>query len=144
MASVCKSVLVPYSAQQMFALVERIEDYPQFLPWCGGTAIVERSAELTVARIDIDFHGVRAHFTTANRAEPSQRVTIELREGPFRELHGNWQFHALDAASSKVELELHYTFATPLLAQLVGPVFNHIGGTLVDAFVRRAAAVYAP
>lgn len=144
MASVRKSVLVPYSAQQMFALVERIEDYPQFLPWCGGTAIVERSAELTVARIDIDFHGVRAHFTTANRAEPSQRVTIELREGPFRELHGNWQFHALDAASSKVELELHYTFATPLLAQLVGPVFNHIGGTLVDAFVRRAAAVYAP
>lgn len=144
MASVRKSVLVPYSAQQMFALVERIEDYPQFLPWCGGTAIVERSAELTVARIDIDFHGVRAHFTTANRAEPSQRVTIELREGPFRELHGNWQFHALDAASSKVELELHYTFATPLLAQLVGPVFNHIGGTLVDAFVHRAAAVYAP
>lgn len=142
MASVQKSVLVPHSAEQMFALVERIEDYPQFLPWCGGAAILERRGSFTVARIDIDFHGVRAHFTTANHAEPSQRVSIELLEGPFRELHGNWRFHARDAASSQVELELHYAFATPLLALLIGPVFNRIAGTLVEAFVRRAAVVY--
>src|ERR1700716_1130447 len=84
MASVSKSVLVEHSAQQMFDLVERVEDYPEFLPWCGGTAILERTPAALVARIDINYHGVRAHFTTANRNERPERIVIELRDGPFR------------------------------------------------------------
>lgn len=142
MASVQNSVLVPYSAAQMFDLVERIEDYPRFLPWCAGAMILKRSAGETLARIDIDFHGVRAHFTTVNRDHPPQRIVIELRDGPFRHLDGTWQFRALAAAASKVELELQYAFATAVLERLIGPVFSHIAHTLVDAFVRRAEAVY--
>lgn len=143
MASVQKSVLVPYSAAQMFALVERIEDYPSFLPWCGGATILERKAEVTLARIDINYHGVHAHFTTANHGQPPERIVVKLHDGPFRQLDGTWRFQALASAGSKVELELHYAFATPVLELLIGPVFNHIAHTLVDAFVRRAAAVYA-
>ena len=142
MASVQKSVLVPHSAAQMFELVERVEDYPRFLPWCGGATILERTAQETLVRIDINYHGVRAHFTTANRNRPPERITIELRDGPFRHLDGTWQFHALAAAASKVELELHYEFATPVLGRLIGPVFGHIAHTFIDAFVRRAEAVY--
>ncbi|HEV3240530.1 MAG TPA: type II toxin-antitoxin system RatA family toxin [Casimicrobiaceae bacterium] len=142
MASVQKSVLVAYSAAQMFELVERIEDYPRFLPWCGGATILETTAEETVARIDINYHGVRAHFTTANRAQPPKRIMITLRDGPFRQLDGTWRFRALDTTASKVELELEYAFATAVLERLIGPVFSHIAHTLVDAFVRRAETVY--
>jgi len=143
MASVQKSVLVPYSAEQMFELVAAIEDYPQFLPWCGGAAILERGPEETLARIDINYHGVRAHFVTANRNERPERIAIELREGPFRQLGGTWRFLPLGTAGSKVELEMHYEFATPVLARLIGPVFSHIAHTFIDAFVRRAESVYA-
>jgi ribosome-associated toxin RatA of RatAB toxin-antitoxin module len=142
MASVQKSVLVPYSAEQMFELVAAIEDYPRFLPWCGGAAILERSAEETLARLDINYHGVHTHFVTANRNERPERIAIELREGPFRQLGGTWRFLALAATGSKVELELHYEFSTPVLARLIGPVFTHIAHTFVDAFVRRAEDVY--
>jgi len=142
MANVQKSVLVPYSAEQMFELVEGIEDYPRFLPWCGGTTILERTPAQTLARLDINYHGVRAHFTTANRNERPERIVIELRDGPFRHLDGTWRFRALGATGSKVELELHYEFATPVLERLIGPVFSHIAHTFIDAFVRRAESVY--
>ena len=142
MANVQKSVLVPYSAEQMFELVEGVEDYPRFVPWCGGAAILERTPSETLVRLDINYHGVRAHFTTANRNERPERILIELRDGPFRHLDGTWRFLALGAAGSKVELELHYEFATPVLERLIGPVFGHIAHTFIDAFVRRAGSVY--
>jgi ribosome-associated toxin RatA of RatAB toxin-antitoxin module len=142
MASVRKSVLVPYSAEQMFELVEGIEAYPQFLPWCGGATILERTPAETLARLDIHYRGVRAHFTTANRNERPERIVIELRDGPFRHLDGTWRFRALGASGSKVEIELHYEFATPVLERLIGPVFSHIAHTFIDAFVRRAEDVY--
>lgn len=142
MRSVRKSVLVPYSARQMFELVERIEDYPKFLPWCGGTRILERTAKGTLARIDIDYYGVRAHFTTANRDQPPDRIVVELRDGPFRRLDGIWQFRTLSEAACKVEFELDYEFATPVLERLIGPVFGRIAESFIDAFVRRAATVH--
>jgi ribosome-associated toxin RatA of RatAB toxin-antitoxin module len=142
MRSVHKSVLVMYSAQQMFDLVDRVEDYPKFLPWCGGTQILERSADQTLARIDIDYRGVRAHFTTANRNQAPDRIVIMLRDGPFRRLDGIWQFRALSESACKVEFELDYEFATGVLEKLIGPVFGRIADSFIDAFVKRAAAVY--
>ena len=143
MASVQKSVLVPYSATRMFDLVEHVEDYPLFLPWCAGAKTLERRTEEALVRIDINYHGVRAHFTTANRSRPPELIVIELRDGPFRHLDGAWRFRALAPAASKVELELHYEFAGPVLERLIGPVFSHIANTFIDAFVRRAEIVYA-
>ena len=142
MPSVQKSVLVPYSAEQMFELVAAIEDYPKFLPWCGGASILERGPEEALARLDINYHGVRTHFVTTNRNERPERIAIELREGPFRHLGGRWRFLPLGATGSKVELELHYEFTNAVLARLIGPVFSHIAHTFVDAFVRRAEDVH--
>jgi ribosome-associated toxin RatA of RatAB toxin-antitoxin module len=142
MASVQKSVLVPYSAEQMFELVNRVEDYPQFLPWCGGATTLERTETETVARLEIRYHGVHAHFTTANRIERPKRIVIALRSGPFRHLDGTWRFTAFGDAGSKVELALGYEFAGGVLARLIEPVFNRIAYSLVDAFVRRADEIY--
>ena len=142
MQCVKKSVLVPYAAAEMFELVDRVELYPQFLPWCAGSQVLEAAERSKSARLDIDYHGVRAHFTTDNVNDPPSSIVITLRSGPFRRLHGEWRFRALDANACKVEFDLAYEFATPILERIVGPVFNHIANTFVDAFVRRAESVY--
>lgn len=142
MQRVLKSVLVPYSASQMFELVDRFDLYPQFLPWCAGAQVLEQAGDRKTARIDIDYHGVRAHFTTDNLNRPSESIVITLKDGPFRHLHGEWRFRTLGEQGCKVEFELAYEFATHLLDKVIGPVFGHIAATFIDAFVRRAEAVY--
>jgi ribosome-associated toxin RatA of RatAB toxin-antitoxin module len=143
MHRVTKSVLVPYAASRMFALVDDVEAYPRFLPWCGGATVLERRPDGKTARIDIDYHGVKAHFTTDNANHPPERIVITLKDGPFRHLHGEWRFRALAEDASKVEFELHYEFKAQLLETIVGPVFNHIANTFIDAFVRRAENLYS-
>ena len=140
MQRVTKSVLVPYPASRMFELVDRVEEYPQFLPWCGGARVLEQSGDHKTARIDIDYHGVRAHFTTDNVNRPPESIVITLKDGPFRHLHGEWRFRALGESGCKVEFELAYEFATQLLDKAIGPVFGHIARTFIDAFVKRAEA----
>ena len=142
MRSVTKSVLVMHTPAQMFELVDRVELYPQFLPWCGGTQVITQSADRKTARIDIDYHGVRAHFTTDNLNRPPESIVITLKDGPFRHLHGEWKFRALGQDGCKVEFALAYEFATSLLDKVIGPVFNHIANTFIEAFVRRADVVY--
>lgn len=138
MAEVKKIVLVERTPAQMFALVDGVEDYPKFLPWCGGTEVLERTADLTVATLHINYHGIRSHFTTANTKVAPRQMKIALRDGPFRHLEGEWLFHPLGDAASKIEFRLHYEFSNGLLEKLVGPVFSHIANTFVDAFVKRA------
>jgi ribosome-associated toxin RatA of RatAB toxin-antitoxin module len=142
MQRVKKSVLVPYAAAEMFELVDRVDLYPQFLPWCGGTQVLHTEDRGKTARIDIDYHGVRAHFTTDNVNDPPRSIVVTLKDGPFRHLHGEWQFRALGSRGCKIEFELAYEFATALLEKVVGPVFNHIAHSFIDAFVHRARAVY--
>jgi len=142
MQSVKRSVLVVHSARQMFDLVDGIELYPEFLPWCGGAQVVETRADGKTARIDIDYAGIRAHFTTDNVNRAGESITLRLREGPFSHLSGEWRFVSLAPTGSKVVLALAYEFATPILERGVGPVFSGIANSLIDAFVRRADAVY--
>jgi ribosome-associated toxin RatA of RatAB toxin-antitoxin module len=142
MQRVEKSVLVPYSARQMFELVDDVESYPEFLPWCSGSGVLETHEDGKTARLDINYHGVKAHFTTTNVNAPPESIVVTLRDGPFRHLQGEWTFRALADEACKVELTLAYEFKTHMLEAVVGPVFNHIAHTFIDAFVRRAAAVY--
>ena len=144
MKSVRKTVLVPHSIERMYTLVDTVEDYPQFLPWCGGAQVLDAREPGRIARIDIDYHGIRAHFTTSNANVAGESIVITLVDGPFRHLHGEWRFRPLAEAASKVELELAYEFASGLLERAVGPVFDHIASTFVGAFVTRAESVYGP
>jgi ribosome-associated toxin RatA of RatAB toxin-antitoxin module len=143
MAAVQKSVLVGYSAEQMFALVDRVEDYPLFLPWCGGVTVKERSENRLVATINIQYRGVRQSFTTENINTPPVQMKMNLVEGPFRQLDGLWTFTALRENACKVQFDLHYEFSSRLLEQLIGPVFNMIATSFIDSFTKRAEQVYA-
>ena len=118
MHAVRKSVLLPYSDRKMYELVERVEDYPKFLPWCGGSEVHRESDERVVATVLIDFRGLKQRFTTTNLQRPPESISMRLREGPFSRLDGEWRFRAL------------------------APVFDHIARSFIDAFVRRADQVY--
>lgn len=142
MALVEKSVLVLHTAQQMFDLVDGVELYPQFLPWCGGTDVKWRDEASTVATVMIDFHRIKQSFTTENTKQIPSLIEMKLQDGPFRHLDGSWRFTALNESACKVEFRLHYEFSSKLLESLVGPVFNHITSNFVDAFVERAEKVY--
>ncbi|MBS0308100.1 MAG: type II toxin-antitoxin system RatA family toxin [Proteobacteria bacterium] len=142
MAVVHKSVLLPFSAEQMFALVNGIEDYPVFLPWCGGAHIKERQGDRLVATLHINYHGVRQTFTTANTNQPPHLIKMALVEGPFKQLDGTWSFKPLRADACKVEFDLHYEFSSKLLEKVIGPVFSMIANSFVEAFCKRAEAVY--
>ena len=133
-----KSALVPHSCETLFAIVDDVERYPEFLPWCSGTRVLGRDAATTHARIDIDYHGLRSHVTTRNAKEPPHRMTLELEEGPFERFQGEWTFRALGAQGCRVEFALEYKAAGAVAAMLEG-VFGYIAGTLVDRFVERAA-----
>ena len=142
MPLVQKSALVPHSAAEMFALVDDVERYPEFLPWCGGTRVLSRDEFSTVATIDINYLGIRQSFTTANLKQGSKSMQITLREGPFKELKGAWHFAPLGSDGCKVSLRLDYAFANAVLDAAVGPVFGMIANTMIERFVERAAALY--
>jgi ribosome-associated toxin RatA of RatAB toxin-antitoxin module len=142
MAVVHKSVLLGYSAEQMFALVERVEDYPKFLPWCGGVKVLERSDDRLVATIAINYHGLKQSFTTENANNRPTSMKMTLVEGPFKHLDGLWTFKPLREDACKIEFDLHYEFSSRILEQLIGPVFNMIANSFVDSFSKQADAVY--
>jgi ribosome-associated toxin RatA of RatAB toxin-antitoxin module len=142
MALVERSVLLGYSAESMYALVDQVEHYPDFLPWCGEAHVELRDTGLTRASLLIDYHGIKQRFQTENRCQPPRLIEIKLVSGPFRTLDGTWRFHALSAQACRVELRLHYEFSSKLLERLVGPVFNGIASSFIDAFVKRAEQLY--
>jgi ribosome-associated toxin RatA of RatAB toxin-antitoxin module len=142
MPRVEKSVLVEYSAQQMFDLVEDIESYPDFLPWCAGTRVDFRDEKRTVATMYASFHGVKAHFTTENAKEAPFWMTMKLVEGPFRHLEGGWRFKPLGENACKVEFYLSYEFSNKLFDGIIGPMFQQIANTFVEVSMKRAHLVY--
>ena len=140
--AVHRSVLLPYSARQMFELVERVEDYPRFLPWCGGTEVARLNDAGVLATVTIDYRGIRQRFTTVNLNQPHEAISMRLREGPFARLEGEWRFRSLREDACKVEFSLDYVFARGLLGRALAPVFDQIARSFIDAFVRRAEQVY--
>jgi len=144
MALVEKTVLVPHAAGAMFALVDTPENYPLFLPWCGGVDLKSRDDHTTVATLHIDYHGIRQNFTTENSKVFPVSMDIRLLDGPFRHLEGKWRFIALAEDACKIEFKLHYEFSSHLLEKIIAPVFSHIANTFVDAFVARADHTLTP
>ena len=145
MKTVQKSVLIWYTAQEMFALVTDVERYPEFLPWCDQTKVLERDDNGMLAEIGIAFAGIRQKFITRNTHVPGREVHLKLVSGPFSNLDGHWNFTPVGKSSERacrIDLELQYGFQNMALAALVGPVFDKIAGTMVDAFVKRAEKVY--
>ncbi len=145
MKNVHKSVLIWYSAEEMFALVTDVAKYPEFLPWCDHACVLAREPGGMKAEVGISFAGIRQTFTTRNHHVAGREVRMKLVDGPFSNLDGWWKFAPVGAAGQracKVSLEMHYSFKSAALAAVVGPVFDKIAGNLVDAFVKRAEQMY--
>lgn len=145
MKTVNKSVLIWYSAAEMFALVTDVASYPQFLPWCNEAAVLAEQADGMTAKVGLSIAGLKQSFTTQNTHIQDSKVSLKLIDGPFSKLDGEWHFTPVGKAAEracKIELSLSYDFDNAALAALVGPVFDKIAGSLVDAFVKRAGQVY--
>lgn len=141
MPTVRKSVIVPASCERMFELVDGVESYPEFLPWCSSAEVYERTGEVTRARFDVDYRGLKTRVATRNRKRAPHTMELELVEGPFERFSGAWRFQALGPGGCRVELALDYTFSSRALEKILGPVFEYIAATLVDSFVARAESL---
>lgn len=143
MTVVKKSALVKYSAQQMFDLVNDIESYPEFLPWCSGSRIIKREDDVVEAELIISKGGFRKAFSTRNKLDWGGRITVSLLDGPFSYLEGVWNFMPLREDASKISLDLEFEMPGKLASLAFGTVFNQICNTMVASFTQRAKEVYA-
>lgn len=133
---------MPYTAEAMYQLVADVETYPDFLPWCRSASIYESTSDEVKATLEIARGPVRKSFTTRNRLQYGEAIRMSLVDGPFKHLEGEWRFTPLGDDGSKIELHLEFDFESRLLRATVGPVFNHIAETMVEAFCKRAHALY--
>ena len=145
MKSVHKSVLIWYSPAEMYALVTDVARYPEFLPWCDHARVLSETESGMTAEVGIAFKGVKQSFTTRNEHVPEREVRMHLVDGPFSRLEGDWRFMPVGDGTQRacrIDLKLDYGFSNAVLAAVVGPVFDRIATSMVDAFVKRAEQVY--
>lgn len=137
-----KSALVIYTVKQMFELVEDVGSYPEFVPWVSSTSIIQQDAKEVIASIELKKGPIQRAFTTRNELRPYNSMTINLTDGPFKYLKGEWQFLELGNDGSKVTLDMDFEFSSRILSMTIGPIFNDMVNHLVDAFVKRAPEIY--
>ena len=142
MKQVSRSALVSFSAEQMFDLVNDVASYPEFLPGCSGSRILETSASGMIASVDISKAGISKSFTTSNELVAGEAILMSLVDGPFKTLTGGWFFTALDEQACKIELRLEFEFSSRVIEMAFGKVFNELTGNMVSAFSQRAKQVY--
>ncbi len=143
MRRIHRSALVPYSAEAMFALVDAVEAYPEFLPWCVGAEVQSRTASERVATLRLGYGALNTAFTTRNEVQPPDWLSMRFVDGPFRALQGRWQFEPIGAVGCEVTLDMQFEFASRAQDMLLGPAFETICNELIDAFIKRAEVLYA-
>ena len=137
-----RSALVTFSPEQMFDLVIDVERYPEFLPWVAGAQLHEKSESDLRASMEMQKGGVRERFSTRNQFERPRFMTMQLVEGPFRLLEGRWSFSPIGEVGTRVELEMRFEFANPVVGLLFGNAFEQSCNALIDAFITRAKQAY--
>jgi len=139
---ITRSALVLHPARDMYQLVQDVNSYPEFLSWCTHAQVLEQTAELQLARLDVSIGGLKQSFTTRNRLVPGELLTLSLVDGPFRNLSGEWRFAALTDTGSKVSLNLSFDFSSNLLSAAFRRGFARVADKLVLDFSHRADQVY--
>ncbi len=142
MTVIKKSALLPYTPAQMYALVDDVDAYPKFLPWCSASRTISRNGDEVHAEITVAHGAFNKAFSTLNRLQPDKMIEMRLVKGPFKHLEGLWRFDAIGDEGCKIALDLEFSFDNRLVEFAIGPAFSHIANTLVDAFCQRAQQVY--
>ncbi|EUD00935.1 ribosome-associated toxin RatA of RatAB toxin-antitoxin module [Providencia alcalifaciens] len=142
MPQISRSALVPFSAEQMYKLVNDVISYPSFLPGCVGSRIISQNSEEMTASVEVSKAGISKTFITKNALEDNKRIQMQLVEGPFRTLSGGWQFIPLSADACKIEFHLDFEFTNKLIELAFGKIFKELANNMVQAFTSRAKVVY--
>ncbi len=142
MASVNRNALLPYSPMEMYQLVDDVDAYQEFLPWCRSSGVIERKDDEVRAFIEIARGSVGKRFSTLNRVQPGKMIELELLDGPFKHLKGFWRFEPLGETACKIHLDLEFEFSNRLVSMAFGPIFTQAVTSMVGAFCQRAEQVY--
>lgn len=142
MHTVERSVIVPYTPAQMFDLVSNVAKYPEFMPWCGGAEVLEENDSGMTASIMIRIARISQSFTTKNTHDYPNHIHLELVDGPFSNLTGDWKFAPLGEDGCKIDFVMRYEFSSRALEVVVGPIFNRIATSFIDSFTQRANELY--
>lgn len=137
-----RQALVPHKAKLMYDIVNRVDLYQEFLPWCSESTILESTDNTMTATVFMKKGLLDRSFTTKNKMLSEQKIELELLDGPFKKLSGTWIFSDISDHGSKISLQLNYEFSNTIIAMVVGPVFNQIANALVDSFCKRANELY--
>ncbi len=139
---ISRSALLPYQAQALFDMVNDVQAYPEFLPWCAAARVLESTPEQMQAELTVSRAGLSQRFTTHNLLVPGRRIEMRLVSGPFSHLHGVWTFEPLTDEASKISLNLEFDYSGAIMRATLGPLFNHAANSMVDAFCQRAQQLY--
>lgn len=142
MSTISRTAVVPYSAEEMYALVNDIESYPQFLPWCTDASVQELSDTGLIASVALASGKLQHTFTTRNTMQPGRQIDVRLISGPFSHLYGTWKFEPVGTGMCRIDLHMNFEFRNKLLKLTLSPVFNQFIARLVGAFVDRAEKIY--
>ena len=142
MTTIKRNKIVPHSVEKMYNLVNDIQHYPLFLPWCTRSTILSQDENEIKAELTLAKGGIEKSFTTCNRIQKNKMIEVRLISGPFKQLEGFWLFESIDETQSRVTLDLAFEFSNALISLAFGPVFNQIANSLVDAFCDRANVLY--
>ena len=142
MTEIRRSAILPYPPGELYALVNDVEAYPQFLPWCGDAKILARGPDSMDASILIRRAGLNQWFTTRNRLLADESIEMELLDGPFERLHGHWRFEPLDDSGCRIEFVLRFEMKRGLASAIIAPAFRKIADTLIDSFCDRARELH--
>ncbi|WP_313081486.1 type II toxin-antitoxin system RatA family toxin [Atlantibacter sp.] len=143
MPQISRTALVPYSAEQMYQLVNDVKSYPEFLPGCVGSRVLESSATQMTAAVEVSKAGISKTFTTRNTLTSNQSILMHLVDGPFKRLMGGWKFTPLSPEACRIEFQLDFEFTSKLIELAFGRVFKELAGSMVQAFSARAKEVYS-
>lgn len=137
-----RSAILPYPADALYSMVNDVERYPEFLPWCTATELISSDATQMRAELTVAKAGLSHSFMTQNTLTPNQRVEINLVKGPFKHLQGVWEFKELGEGACKMSLDMEFDYSGALIKATLGPFFTHAANTMVDAFCKRAKQLY--
>ncbi|MDY0206451.1 MAG: type II toxin-antitoxin system RatA family toxin [Pseudomonas sp.] len=137
-----RSALLPYSAAALYELINDVPSYPQFLPWCSASEVLEQTDNCMRAGLMIAKGRLSQRFVTKNTLVLNESITMALEEGPFSQLNGVWEFKALGEKACKISLDLEFDYAGPIIKATLGPLFTQAANTMVDAFCKRAKEIY--
>lgn len=144
MPEIDHSALVAYTPLEMFKLVNDVDAYQHFVPWCLDSRVLEHTEQQLMGQLSIGQAGIKKTFVTCNTLHPPHQIDINLIEGPFKNLTGHWRFQPLGNVGCKICLNLVFEFSSNMLEQAFALVFNKVSNALVTAFCQRAETVYGP